>query len=164
MSQDLEVDPTAKSSAVVLIPVEGGKTRELLPPSQDQGILRFTWNSLILVAKGYSLGLLLGVNLLGLSVIPMGPDATQLTLFPDDTSALTSAAARARIELNGPHRALLVQGDDEMGALASVFARLAEADVNVYASYAVADGRGKYGDILYVRPEHYDRAVAALQV
>jgi len=37
---------------------------------QDQGILRFTWASLYLVAKGYSLGLLLGVPiglLLGLS-------------------------------------------------------------------------------------------------
>jgi len=37
---------------------------------QDQGILRFTWASLALVAKGYSLGLLLGVPiglLLGLS-------------------------------------------------------------------------------------------------
>lgn len=106
----------------------------------------------------------LGVNLLGLSVIPMGPDTTQLTLFPDDTGVLTNAAPRAHIELDGPHRALLVQGDDEMGALAGVFARLAEAAVNVYASYAVADGKGKYGDILYVRPEDYDRAVKALQV
>lgn len=106
----------------------------------------------------------LGVNLLGLSAIPMGPDATQLTIFPDDTNALTSAALRANIPLNGPHRALLVQGDDEMGALAGVFARLAETEVNVYASYAVADGKGQYGDILFVRPEDYDRAVKALQV
>ena len=37
-----KVDSTAKSSAVVLIPVEGGETRELLPPSQNQGILRFS--------------------------------------------------------------------------------------------------------------------------
>lgn len=39
---------------------------------QDQGILRFTWKSLYLVAKGYSLGLLLGVPLgliLGLSTL-----------------------------------------------------------------------------------------------
>lgn len=37
---------------------------------QDQGILRFTWNSLILVAQGYSIALLLGTPLgfaLGLS-------------------------------------------------------------------------------------------------
>ena len=106
----------------------------------------------------------LGVNLLGLNAIPMGPDTTQLTLFPHDSNALTSAAQRARIELNGPHRALLVQGDDEMGALAGVLARLAEADVNVYASYAVADGKGHYGDILYVRPEHYDKAAKALSL
>ncbi len=106
----------------------------------------------------------LGVNLLGLNAIPMGPDATQLTLFPLDSNALMSAAQRARIELNGPHRALLIQGDDEMGALAGVLARLADAEVNVYASYAVADGKGHYGNILYVRPEHYDKAVTALQV
>ncbi len=39
---------------------------------QDQGILRFTWKSLYLVAKGYSLGLLLGVPIglmLGLSTL-----------------------------------------------------------------------------------------------
>jgi nitrate/nitrite transport system permease protein len=39
---------------------------------QDQGILRFTWYSLILVAKGYTIGLLVGVPLgfvLGLSPV-----------------------------------------------------------------------------------------------
>jgi len=106
----------------------------------------------------------LGVNLLGLNAIPMGPDATQLTLFPHDSNALTSAATRARIDLNGPHRAFLVQGDDEMGALAGVLARLADAEVNVYASYAVADGKGHYGNIIYVRPEHHDKAVKALSL
>lgn len=106
----------------------------------------------------------LGVNLLGLNAIPMGPDSTQLTLFPHDSHALASAAQHARIELNGPHRALLIQGDDEMGALASVFARLADAEVNVYASYAVADGKGHYGNIIYVRPEHFDKAARALHV
>ena len=105
-----------------------------------------------------------GVNLLGLNAIPMGPDATQLTLFPHDSNVLTSAAQRANIELNGPHRALLVQGDDEMGALASVLAKLADAGVNVYASYAVADGKGHYGNIMYVRPDEHDRAAKALQL
>jgi predicted amino acid-binding ACT domain protein len=106
----------------------------------------------------------LGVNLLGLNLIPMGPDATQMTIFPHDSHALVSAAQKARIELNGPHRALLVQGDDELGALAEVFALLADSEVNVYASHAVADGKGHYGNIIYVRPEHYDKAVKALRV
>jgi hypothetical protein len=34
----------------------------------------------------------------------------------------------------------------------------------VYASSGVADGRGGYGYILYVRPEQYERATAALEL
>ncbi len=106
----------------------------------------------------------LGVNLFALTAVPMGPDATQMTLFPQDSGLLKNAAERAGLRLDGPHRALLVQGEDELGALASVLARLADADVNVYASYGVADGHGHYGDVIYVRPEHYDRAAKALKV
>jgi hypothetical protein len=105
-----------------------------------------------------------GVNLLALSAIPVGPDATQMALFPEDSNVLRTAAAHAKLLLDGPHRALLVQGDDQLGALASVLGRLAEADVNIYASYAVTDGRGHFGDILYVRPEHYERAVKELRI
>jgi hypothetical protein len=36
--------------------------------------------------------------------------------------------------------------------------------VNVYASNAVADGFGKYGYLIYVRPEDYERAANALEV
>jgi hypothetical protein len=38
------------------------------------------------------------------------------------------------------------------------------AGVNVYASNAVADGFGKYGYLIYVRPEDYERAAKALEV
>jgi hypothetical protein len=106
----------------------------------------------------------LGVSLMAFTAMPVGPDATQLALFPQDTSRLKGAAANAHLEINGPHRALLVQGDDELGAIAGVHARLAEADVNVYASNAVADGRGAYGYVIYIRPEEYDRAAKALGV
>jgi len=40
--------------------------------------------------------------------------------------------------------------------------RLSDARVNVYASTGVADGRGSFGYIIYVRPEEYDRAVVSL--
>jgi hypothetical protein len=56
----------------------------------------------------------------------------------------------------------LVQGDDELGALAELHMRLSDARVNVYASTGVADGRGSFGYIIYVRPEEYDRAVVSL--
>ena len=66
--------------------------------------------------------------------------------------------------VDGPHPALLVQGDDELGALVEVHQRLFESRVSVYASSAVTDGAGSYGYVLYIRAEDYPRAVAALGV
>jgi len=106
----------------------------------------------------------LGVNLLAFTAVPVGPDTTQLTLFPEDSSRLKSEAKKASMALDGPHRALLVQGDDELGALAAVHERVYKAGVNVYASSAVTDGYGKYGYLIYVRPEDYERAARALEV
>ncbi len=106
----------------------------------------------------------LGVNLLAMTSMPIGPDSTQMTLFPEDTHRLVSAAKQANLPLDGPHHAFLAQGDDKMGALADVHEKLAQARVNVYASTAVTDGTGHYGYIVYVRPEEYQRAAQALQV
>lgn len=89
---------------------------------------------------------------------------TQLTIFPEDTLKLEDEAKKDRIPLDGPHPALLVQGDDKLGALAEIHEKLYDAKVNVFASSGVADGRGGYGYIIYVRPEEYERAAAALQI
>jgi hypothetical protein len=106
----------------------------------------------------------LGINLLAFTAVPIGPLHTQLTIFPEDAGKLTREAEQDRLVLDGPHPALLVQGDDELGALAEFHERLADARVNVYASTGVADGSGSFGYIIYVRPEDYDRAVEALGV
>ena len=106
----------------------------------------------------------LGLNLLAFTAIPIGPEQTQLALFPEDAGKMSSEARKANLQLDGPHRALLVQGDDELGALASIHAKLYEAAVNVFASSGVTDGQGSFGYILYVRPEEYERAAAALSV
>jgi hypothetical protein len=105
-----------------------------------------------------------GVNLLAFTAVPVGPDSTQITLFPEDPGKMRSEAQKAGMALDGPHRALLVQGDDELGVLASVHEKLYRSNVNVYASSAIADGFGKYGHIIYVRPEDYDRAAKALEI
>lgn len=106
----------------------------------------------------------LGVNLLAFTAVPVGPMRTQLTLFPEEPPAFASAAQKIKLPLDGPHRALLVQGDDELGALAAIHGRLYDAGVNVYASSGVADGRGSYGYVVYVRPEEYEQAARALEV
>ena len=106
----------------------------------------------------------LGVNLLALTAVPLGPERAQLALFPEDARKMVEAARKAGFALDGPHRALLVQGDDELGALSKVHAKLHSAWVQVYASSGVTDGRGSYGYIIYVRPDEYDRAAQAMEV
>lgn len=105
-----------------------------------------------------------GVNLLAFTAIPVGPERTQLTLFPETPPKLMDVAGRSNLGLDGPHPALLVTGDDELGALAEIHQKLYEAKVNVYASSGVADRIGGFGYILYIRPEEFDRATAALEV
>jgi hypothetical protein len=106
----------------------------------------------------------LGINLVAFSAVPMGPLRTQLTLVPDDPAQLVSEAKKAGLPLDGPHPALLVQGDDQLGALATIHQKLFAANVNVYASSGVANGTGGFGYLIYVRPEKYDQALVALGV
>jgi len=106
----------------------------------------------------------LGVNLLALHTVPLGPDSTQLTMFPEDPRLFVNAADKARLKLDGPHHALLCQGDDQMGALAGIHAKLRAANVNVFASMCVTDGHGYYGYVIYLRPEDADTAFKALEI
>lgn len=104
----------------------------------------------------------LGINLLAFNALPIGPTHTQLTIFPEDTGKLVNEAQKAGLVLDGPHPALLVQGDDKLGAFAEVHTQLYEANVNVYASSGLADSGRSFGYIIYVRPEDYNKAAATL--
>ncbi len=105
-----------------------------------------------------------GINLLAFTAVPAGPMRTQFTIFPEDDAKMVNAARLAGLALDGPHPALLVQGDDELGALAAVHGKLQLANVDVYAASGIADGQGCFGYIVYVRPEDFDRAAGALDL
>jgi hypothetical protein len=106
----------------------------------------------------------LQVELVAFTAVPVGPFRTQLALFPADEVLLRRAAEKSGLELDGPHWALLVQGDDEIGVLAPIHERLYLANVNVYAASGVSDGRGGFGYVIYVRPEQFEQAAKALDV
>jgi len=106
----------------------------------------------------------LGINLLAFTAVPVGPMRTQFTIFPEDNAKMVNAARLAGLDLDGPHPALLIQGDDELGALASVHGKLQVAGVSVYATSGIADGRGSFGYIVYVRHEDFDRAASVLEI
>ena len=104
----------------------------------------------------------MGINQLAFSAIPIGPDSTQLAVFPEDPSKLAHEAKLAGMRLEGPHHALLIQGDDELGALSRIHQQLYEENINLYASSGVTDGRGSYGYLIYVREDDFERAAATL--
>jgi hypothetical protein len=45
-----------------------------------------------------------------------------------------------------------------------VHGRLVDAQVDVYASTAVTDGRGGFGSLVHVREDQFEKAVAALDL
>lgn len=104
------------------------------------------------------------VNLLAFSLVPIGAESTQLVLFPESVEALARTSEKTGFMLSGPQRALLVQGDDELGALIDVHKKLGDANINVYASSGVTDGKGSFGYVLYIRSEKMDEATRVLGI
>lgn len=104
-----------------------------------------------------------GVNLVAFTAIPGTGRETELILYPDSGTFFTRAAANSRMQVDGPHAALLVVGDDALGAIASIHHVLAEAGLNVISASGVADGRGGFGYIIHLRESEVERAAGTLR-
>jgi hypothetical protein len=105
----------------------------------------------------------IGVELLAYKAVPLESTRTRFTLLASDGARMAAGAARAGLRLDGPHSALYIRGDDEAGALADIYARLAEAEIGVRESSGLADIKGGYGVILYIEEASCERAMAALE-
>lgn len=105
-----------------------------------------------------------GINLLAFTAVPSGPALAQFTLFPQDPQKLVAEARLAQLALDGPHHALLVQGDDELGGFSRVHERLFHAGIDIYASSGVTDGRGAFGYVIYVREDQFEAAARSLEL
>jgi hypothetical protein len=104
----------------------------------------------------------LGINLLAFAAVPVGPSITQLTIFPEDSAKLRHEAGRLGVYVDGPHKAFLVRGDDELGVLAEIHRKIYEVGVNVHSASGVTDGRGSFGYIVYLKSDKFEQAAAAL--
>lgn len=103
-----------------------------------------------------------GVSLNVFHIIPGAGGSTQLALFPGDTEHMVEALDGSGLELIGPNRALLIQGDDELGALVEIHRRLYDAGINVASSSGITDAQKGYSYVVYLRPEDIDRAIMLL--
>ena len=102
-----------------------------------------------------------GVNLLAFHAFPSARKA-QVDFVPADAVAFTAAAKDAKIKLSKPKIAFLIDGDDRVGALAGIMARLGSAKINATAVTGVCAGMGRYGAILWVKARDVSKAASAL--
>ncbi len=103
------------------------------------------------------------INLLAYSGFPIGKGKAQLDFIPEDMTALRRVARANEWKLSAVKKGFLITGSDRLGAVHRHIAKLADRGINVTAADAVAAGRGRYGMLLWVRPQHYVRAARVLR-
>jgi hypothetical protein len=103
------------------------------------------------------------VNLLAFSAFP-SQRKSQADFIPAEPAAFVAAAKAAKLKLKGPKKVFLIDGDDRVGALSEVMAKLAAAKVNITALDAMCSGMGRFGALLWVKPKDLKKAAAALGV
>lgn len=93
-----------------------------------------------------------GVNMLAFSGFPSGRRA-QMDFIPEDEALLKKAAKKAGLKLGAKKTCFLVQGDDRVGAVSEIMAKVAAAKINITALDAIVAGGGRYGVIFWVKPD-----------
>lgn len=103
------------------------------------------------------------INLLALTVFPVGGGKSQIDFFPSDPDLLKEASRDANIELIGPKKAFLIQGIDKIGALYEFHLKLSNEGINVHASNGAVAGNGRFAYVIWVNPKDYQKAARALK-
>ena len=104
-----------------------------------------------------------GANLLGICGFPLKGGEGQIDLVTDNLAGVRRAAKAGKWKLSKAKNAFLLWGEDRVGAVAGVLGKLAAAKVNVTAAQAVTAGSGRYGLIIWVKPQAYARAARILR-
>ena len=105
-----------------------------------------------------------GVNLLACCGFPVEAGKAQIDLVPEDPERFRQTAENLGLQVSNLKRAFLIQGEDRVGAAAEILNTLSGQGINVVGSQAVSAGSGRWGMILWVKPDDYGRASQALGV
>ncbi|HZE94114.1 MAG TPA: hypothetical protein VEZ49_05355 [Gemmatimonadales bacterium] len=102
-----------------------------------------------------------GVNLLAVHAFPSAR-RSQIDLVPSDAATFLAAAKGAKLKVSKPKTVFLIEGDDRVGAMAQILARLGARGINVTATSATRTGMGRYGALLWVKPRDVKKAAEIL--
>jgi hypothetical protein len=104
-----------------------------------------------------------GVNLVAFSGFPHKKGA-QVVFVPEDSKAFRKAAKKLGLATSKVRTGFLLHGDDRVGAMTRLLAKLADKKINVTAVDAVTAGKGRFGAILWVKQKNVAKAAKALGV
>ncbi len=105
-----------------------------------------------------------GADLRAFCGFPLGGGKAQLDFVPADAPAFAAAAARLKLKVRKPKPAFLIEGEDRVGAVASVLEKLASQRIPIVAAQAISAGAGRWGMIVWVKPSRIEKAARALGV
>jgi len=103
-----------------------------------------------------------GVNLIAHIGFPICWGRAQLDFVPSDREKFLAATKKAGIKTVGPKTAFFIQGEDRVGAIADVLAKLKQAGISITALQAVSSGEGHYGAVLWVKPKYVAKTAQIL--
>ena len=103
-----------------------------------------------------------GVNLTAFSGFPTGDGKAQLDFVTDNIAAVRRVFKKNGWELSKPKKGFLIYGADGVGAALHHIEKLGKEKISITAADAVYAGQGRFGMILWVRPEDYHRAARIL--
>lgn len=105
----------------------------------------------------------MGVNLTAFSGFPAPGGKAQLDFVAEDIAAVRRVFKRNGWALSRPKKGFLIYGSDGAGAAFRHIKKLGAEKISITAADAVYAGRGRFGMILWVRPDDYRRAARILK-
>ena len=89
-------------------------------------------------------------------------ETDEARVIVEDAAALKAAAKKNKWKLSARKTVFLVHGDDRLGAIHEVIAKLADKKIGITALDAVSAGAGRYGAMFWVKPKDLAKASKAL--